>query len=876
MYRKDLTKHEIDPIRRSNEQGASVKNTRRHVISVVFVLLVIAGLMGSVFGFHLSPKLGLDLRGGLAVTLTAPDGTRGDVLDKTVDVLNRRINAFGTLESEISREGSKDISIQIPGTDNQRQILGLIGRTAQLQFRQVLQTIPRGTPAFASATVTQDPVADQPAVLTDQSKTNRFHLSPAEVTGAGVKKGTAVVDPNNGSWRVDVTFSKDGADKWQKFTGKLACLQGDQRQIAIALDQIVESHPQVATDVKCNEGIPNGTTAITGGFTERQAKDLALVLTTGALPVKLEQSEVRIVSPTLGRDSLRAGLLAGALGLVLVFLYVLAYYRTLGLQTWLGLVAFASIIYGLIVVFGAWIGWNLTLSGIAGLIVSIGIATDSYIVFFERVKEEVHEGRSLRSSIDKGFKHAWRTMFTANMVTILAAVILYFLTVGSVRGFALALGLATTLDLFVTYMLTWPLAALLARNKFFAENPVLGMRRALEGSTKSEGGLLRKIYRSDFHIDFIRRRKIWLTFSAVLVVLSIVAIFPGVRGLTYGIDFKGGTVFRVPTDRDLSSRQVEDAVREVGLQGPVVQILTDKVNGQKQVQVQAQAIKDPAIRDKVIDALVGVTGSDASEVATEAVGQKWGGEITKKALRGLIIFLIAVILYMSWRLEPKMAGAGIVALLHDVLVTLGMYAIVGFEVTPATVIATLTILGYSLYDTVVVFDKIRENQAMAVNARKTFGEIANASTNQVLMRSINTSLTVLLPVGSLLFVGSALLGADTLKDLALALFVGVAAGTYSSIFVATPLLSIWKEKEPRYAAIRARVVRDAATSRAGSKPALGTVGGGTTSAGSEEPASVNGTANEKPLASGGGVATKQGQQQRKKQTRSKRKKGGRR
>ncbi|HLF70089.1 MAG TPA: protein translocase subunit SecF [Actinomycetota bacterium] len=823
-----------------------MKNTRRHVISIVLTAVLIATLFGTIVGLGLSPKLGLDLRGGLALTLTGPEETRSDVLDKTVEILRRRIDAAGVAEPEIAREGKNNISIQLPGSGDSRRLLALIGRTAQLQFRQVQQTLPRGTPQFASATVT---LADDPAasvVLLSKDGNEKLQLGPAELTGEVVKRGVAIIDQGDtgsvGGWQVQLSFTGEGAKKWKEFTGRLACQQGDERQIAIVLDQDVESHPQVATDVQCNEGIANGNTVITGNFTEREAKELALVLTTGALPVKLEQSEVRIVSPTLGKDSLRAGLLAGALGLALVFLYVLAYYRTLGLQTWLGLVAFSSIVYGLIVGFGALIGWNLTLAGIAGLIVSIGIATDSYIVFFERVKEEVHEGRTLPSSIDKGFKHAWRTMLTANMVTILAAVVLYLLTVGSVRGFALALGMATTIDLAVTYALTWPLASLLARSSFFGENKVFGMRRALEGNPKKKGGLLAKIYRSEFAVDFIGRRRIWLTISAVVVGLSIVIVLPGVRGLTYGIDFKGGNVFRAPLSNGLEADPIKSALREEGVSDAVVQVIQDRVSKNREVEVQTEADKDPAknaiIRTKVADALAKVTGAPVADIATDSVDKKWGAQITAKALRGLVVFLVLVILYMSWRLEPKMAIAGIVALLHDVLITIGVYALVGFEVSPATVIATLTILGFSLYDTVVVFDKIRENQALSVNARKSFGEIANDSTNQVLMRSINTSLTVLLPVGSLLFVGSALLGATTLKDLSLALFVGVAAGTYSSIFVATPLLSIWKEKEPRYQNIRAKVLRP--TESAPPEPV------GATTSGSTEPLTTRSSPQVKP------------------------------
>jgi protein-export membrane protein SecD/preprotein translocase SecF subunit len=785
-----------------------VRGVNRYVTSILVVVAILAGLGGLVFFQKLKPRLGLDLRGGLSVTLTAPNSTRADVLDKTVEILRKRVDAAGVAEPEISREGSTNVLIQLPGIKDKERLLKLIGQTAQLQFRPVQQEILTGSPDYPTATVTDATDPNTQAIVFDKSD-NKVLVGPAELTGGLVKGGTAVLDQQSGGWRVQLRFNSEGNKKWEQFTGRLACQQGAQRQIAIVLDQRIESHPQVATDVVCNQGIRGGNTEITGNFSETEARDLALVLTTGALPVKLEQSTVQTVSPTLGRDSLRAGLLAGALGLALVLIYVLIYYRALGLQTWIGLFVFSAIIYCLVVLFGSWIGWSLTLAGIAGLIVSIGIATDSYIVFFERIKEEVHQGRTLRASVDRGFGHAWRTLRTANFVTILAAIVLYFLAVGSVRGFALALGVATTLDLFIFYTFTYPVSGLLVRSRLLGEGRLIGMRRALEGKPEKEGkpSLIRKIYRSEFNIDFVGRRKIWLGISGVLMLVSVVALVPAAKGLTFGIDFKGGTIFSAPvTSSGVTVASVHEAVSAAGQPGAVVQIVSDPISKSRQVQVQAQTGLAPAERDKIISTIATATGAAVNNVDIEAVGEKWGRQITTKAVRGLVIFLVLVILYMSWRLEPKMAASGLFALFHDVLITAGVYAVVGFKVSPATVVATLTILGYSLYDTVVVFDKIKENIALPGSARRSYVEIANDSMNQVLMRSLNTSLTTLLPVGSLLFVGSILLGADTLKDLALALFVGIAAGTYSSIFVATPLLSIWKENEPRYASLKTKIV----------------------------------------------------------------------
>jgi preprotein translocase subunit SecF len=319
---------------------------------------------------------------------------------------------------------------------------------------------------------------------------------------------------------------------------------------------------------------------------------------------------------------------------------------------------------------------------------------------------------------------------------------------------------------------------------------------------------MRKIFRSEFNIDFIGRRKRWLGISAVLVAISVVALIPGVRGLKYGIDFRGGSIFKVPLSKTVAVPDVKNALQAAGVPNAEVQIFTDSLPPHaRSATVQTESITNPDLQTKVLDALSKTTGTPVNQISADVVGSTWGSQITSKAIEGLIVFLVVVIIYMALRLEAKMSGAGIIALLHDLAITAGIYAIVGFEVTPATVVAVLTILGYSLYDTVVVFDKIKENVILPSNARKSYRQLANDAMNQTLMRSINTSLSTLLPVGSLLFVGSFLLGADTLRDLALALFVGIASGTYSSIFVATPLLSIMKEKEPRYAALASAKAR---------------------------------------------------------------------
>lgn len=328
-------------------------------------------------------------------------------------------------------------------------------------------------------------------------------------------------------------------------------------------------------------------------------------------------------------------------------------------------------------------------------------------------------------------------------------------------------------------------------------------------------GTLSRIYRGETHVDFIGKRRIWFAVSAAVVTICLLALFT--RGLNYGIEFAGGVSIQAPiaddgplgdaSDSEVTS-EIRDALTEFGAAGAQIQIATS--GEERTAVVQTKEVADPEQQALVVAAVADTVGASTEETDSSRIGSKWGAEITRKAVRALVIFLLVVFSFISWRFEWKMAIASIIALLHDLLITAGVYSIVGFEVTPSSVIAILTILGYSLYDTVVVFDKVEETTvALASSGRMTYQDSANVALNQVFMRSLNTSLSTLLPISALLFIGAGFLGAETLKDLALALLVGTLIGTYSSIFVATPVLSVWKEHEPRYKNIREKVLRQA-------------------------------------------------------------------
>jgi preprotein translocase subunit SecD len=490
-----------------------VKTTARPARSLAILALVLIALTGLVFVQSATAvRLGLDLRGGTSVTLQpriAP-GENGKVtneaIDQAVSIIRQRVNSLGVAESEVAAQGSgtnRQIVISVPG-DTGRRVVELVGQTAELRFRQVLATAastgaadPAATPAtgvsaevnakFAALDCTkpenlQGSGADAPTdtiVACDRAGLTKYILAPAEVLGRQISKASAGLDAQSGSaWYVSLTFNGEGTTAFGAITARVTSLAAPLNQVAIVLDGLVVSAPRI------NEAIPSGNAQITGSFTQLEAQDLANVLKYGALPLAFDRGEVQQVSPTLGADQLSAGLLAGGLGLGLVLLYSMLYYRGLGLVTVGSLAVAGSLVYLMFLLLGKWIGFTLTLAGIAGAIVAIGVTADSFIIYFERIRDEIREGRSLRTAVETGWARARRTILVADFVSIIAAVLLYFFAVGGVRGFAFTLGLTTLVDLIVVFVFTKPIVTILAKMNFFASgHPLSGL------SAKSTGTL---------------------------------------------------------------------------------------------------------------------------------------------------------------------------------------------------------------------------------------------------------------------------------------------------------------------------------------------------------------------------------------------------
>jgi preprotein translocase subunit SecD len=478
----------------TNTQGSKGQRPVRTLLILAVVLLI--GIGSAVLTKATKVNLGLDLRGGTSVTLQPriSEGATGKVttaaIDQAVAIIRNRVNSLGVAESEVAAQGSganRQIVISVPG-DTGRRIVELVGNTAELRFRQVLAESTSGAAAGGGAAT---PVAgvspeinaayaaidcttaaarqnlggdtpEQTIVTCARNSATKYILGPAEVIGRQVAKASSGLDTQAGNvWTVLLTFNNEGTKAFGALTQRVTSLAAPQNQVAIVLDGVVVSAPRI------NEAIPSGNAQITGSFTQQESTDLANVLKYGALPLAFDRGEVQQVSPTLGAEQLKAGLLAGGLGLLLVVLYIFFFYRGLGIVSAGSLLIAGAFTYVSFLLLGKTIGFTLTLAGIAGAIVSIGITADSFIVYFERIRDEVREGRSLRSAVETGWVRARRTILVADFVSIIAAVLLYFFAVGGVRGFAFTLGLSTLIDLLVVFFFTKPMMILIGRSKFF-------------------------------------------------------------------------------------------------------------------------------------------------------------------------------------------------------------------------------------------------------------------------------------------------------------------------------------------------------------------------------------------------------------------------
>ena len=671
-----------------------------------------------------------------------------NAVTQSIDVFLRRINELGTSEPLVQREGINRVLVQYPGltTEEIPRLKGLLNAEAKLSFHllsnessaeEVLSTgrVPPGTKVLFEDT-------DPPTPYLVRSR--------PLLTGEELVDAQAGFDQRTNEPLVFFRFNSKGSSIFARVTS-----ENVGRPFAIVLDDEVLSAPRI------NEPIIGGSGQISGNFTPQSANDLAVLLSAGALPASFEFVEERSVGPGLGADSIEAGKNAAIVGAILVLIFMIVTYGTLGIIADIALAANIAMVVALLSVLGA----TLTLPGIAGIVLTMGMAVDSNVLIYERIREERRNGRNIIQSFDSGFKQALTTILDANITTLIAAVILFYLGSGPVRGFAVTLGIGIFTTVFTAYTFTRLMVAMWVR-----------YRRPTELPARLFG-----ILPETTSFRFMRFRVFSFGFSAVSIIASIILFL--VVSLNFGIDFKGGTLFEVRSKSDVSdiadirSRLGEINVGEVQVQefGNASDIL---------IRVESQGVNDNA--EQSAEALVrAVLEEDYEFRRVEVVGPTVSSELARAGTISVIAALLAIMIYIWFRFEWQFSIGAVVATLHDVLVTIGVFAILQLEFTLATIAALLTIVGYSLNDTVVVYDRIREN--LRKYKKMAVSDLLDLSINNMLSRTILTSVTTLLALFSLYF-----LGGEVLASFTFAMIFGVFVGTYSSIFIAAPLLILFK------------------------------------------------------------------------------------
>ena len=837
--------------------------------SLLFLGLVIGLLAASVVAIALKPTvLGLDLKGGSRLLYQAvpsaevPNPGPADI-DRTISVIDRRVNAFGVAEPEIQREGTDQISIALAGVTDPQQLEDLV-KPAQMNFfdyeLSVVDNARLGSPtttsqfdvfkgaekflkpldlkgktptywlfgpspdrtllvgpsqskaklieAFKRLPVFKDkptpalnateqvvlpagylPVSDNPPTSTsynkDQPTSYLIFKDDPTVPGSDFTGATPRVD--GGETVVSMDFTGAGDRKFEALTSTLWD-RGNTRQVeqsfgAVLDGELISRATINYKDERLAGGISGGG-VIQGNFSLGDAQKLSKQLSAGAIPVTLQKLSGETVSASLGKAALRKALIAGFIGLAAVMIFMVLYYRVLGLIADLALVTYGVLFYAVIEL----VPITMTLPGIAGMVLTIGVAADANVVIFERIREESRLGRAPRTAVLNGFKKGLSAIIDANVVTLITAAIIFVLATSGPKGFAFTLFVGVLLSLFTAVLATRAVFETMADTKLFQNDAVMGLNQ-------------REI---KWKFDFVGKWRLWLAISFVPLLAG--TILMSTKGIERGIDFTGGSVIETTyAGKALPSEQkVRDVVAGAGVTNPKIVQTTnaDTKESGFTIQTKSLAAGESTRLQRSLESELGATIAQNKDV-----GPTFGTQIVRRALFAILLSFAVIILYLTLRFEMKLALPALASVIHDVWLALSIYSLTGREVTSATVAALLTILGYSLYDVVIVFDRIREN---APNMRNySYREIVNRSVHETLTRSIITSILTLAPVAILYFTGGAALG-----DFSFALLVGILSGGISSILISAPLAALWKERDPQgqklAAKARRRVVRESA------------------------------------------------------------------
>jgi len=748
---------------------------RKRILGSVLTVLLVAFCIQSVYPPDQKLHLGLDLQGGTSFLIRLDPPQAGtldkDTVNQAVEVIRKRVDAFGVSEPVITPEGQDRIMVQIPGLDEAKikDARDQLKQVAHLEFRlvrpgsaQLIRQIDEGTipipPGYEIKEENQTGTDGKVTTVGRYLVKKTADMSGEHVTGAHAFFTT--------QYGVSLTLDSVGTQQFADLT-KLAYDQ--QTELAILLDGVVKCAPGV------REGpIYGGNAQITGNFDETEARNLASILQNPLrTPVTIE--EERSVSATLGLDSIKSGVYAGLGGLTLVLLFVIAYYQFAGLVAVVGLLVNIILLFGIMCMFN----FVLTLPGIAGIILTIGLAVDANVLIYERLREEMAAGKQLAAAIDAAYNKAFTVIFDANATTLITAAILFWKSSGPVKGFAVTLTVGIIASVFSAMIVT---------------RTVFGW--AMEAGWIKRITMLHLINPGK-QINFMGRRRLWIAISLTVIAVSVTGFV--VRGeKNFGIDFRGGDLLTLDSAQPVSEPEVRSALEPLKIEEVIQKSHSTAATGKDFLTIRSPANTS----QKIVDTLeTAMPQAGFKVVGQDTVGSVVGKELAQSSLWAFGLAVLGIVLYVTFRFEFSFAVGAIVALLHDVIITVGVFAICGHELSLIMVGAILTIAGYSINDTIVVYDRIREG--LHSGRRGSIQDIMNASINETLSRTLLTSGCTLLSVLALFLFGGAVL-----RDFAFAILIGVVVGTYSSIFIASPIVLWWSGRSGG-ASLRAEVKRGA-------------------------------------------------------------------
>ncbi|GAA1934122.1 protein translocase subunit SecD [Nocardioides hwasunensis] len=807
-------------------------------------LLVLGLLVGcAALAINVKPNLGLDLKGGAQFVFEA-EGTEAtpassENVDKTLQVLRGRVDALGVAESTLVRQGQNRILVELPGVtsdEEAQQAEERIGTTAKLTIHEVLRTAqpdeatdPDQAQDQQDETAAPDESGDTQGdgngqgdgqgngkngngqnggqndgqddgqgngngngdgdsagdLVLPSDQGDYLAVGPTVIQGDEITGASAQQPQNSVNWVVAIDFNRQGGNTWADITGKAACNpDGDpKRRIAIVLDGEIISSPQVETSVGCDVGIRGGGTQITGDYTAKSAGELAALIEGGSLPLELKPISDRLVGPSLGAAAIDQSIEAGLIGILLTGLFIVAVYRLVGLMATLALASYALLAYAMLVGLGS----TLTLPGLAGFVLAIGMAIDANVLVFERAREEYEANPSagLRRALTIGFNKAWTAIIDSNVTTLLAAGLLFFLGSGPIKGF----GVTLTIGVIASMISALIIARVLCD---VAVSPKSVARRPMVSGLGDIGRVRRWLERKNPQL--MKRRNTWLGISAAALVVAVAGI--ATQGLNLGVEFTGGRQLDYTVSKEISVDQARDAVAEAGFPEAVVQtadtadftVRTGEISNDQERQIEAELSKIGGTVDKVDD---------------QTIGSSLGKELRNNALIAFGVAFLAQLIYLAIRFKWTFGLSAVLAMAHDVIIVVGLFAWLGKPIDGIFLAAAMTIVGLSVNDSVVVFDRIRERW-WGSRPDQDFMELANTASVETLPRTVNTGLGAMFILAAL-----AVIGGDSLRDFSIALLVGLGIGTLSSVFVATPILTYLQERYPMSRVKKEKVVRTA-------------------------------------------------------------------